>query len=169
MSPSFESVPICEAAFPADTDKPRPVVLVVDDEKTIADTLAIILSRNGFAAITAYDGESALDIAGTIPPELLLSDVRMPGMSGIDLAISVTRKVKDCKVLLFSGQSSTIDLITEARAAGRNFQILTKPIHPDFLIDCIRRTLAPPIASSAPARFDETDWAKFSLSFRFGE
>jgi len=56
----------------------RPVVLVVDDESAIADTLAEILSRSGYAAVPVYDAESALDTALLMPPEMLISDVMLP-------------------------------------------------------------------------------------------
>ena len=127
-------VPLAEAPAPDITEKRHPVVLVVDDERVIADTLAVILSNNGFAPLTAYDGESALEIATVIPPDLLISDVVMPGMTGIELAIAVVDTVPDCKVLLFSGQAATVDLLADARAAGRDFTTLTKPIHPTDLL-----------------------------------
>ncbi|MGE5114074.1 MAG: response regulator [Acidobacteriaceae bacterium] len=113
----------------------RPVVLVVDDEAIIADTLVVILKNQGYAADAAYSGEAALEKARVVPPELLISDVVMPGMSGIRLAIAITETAPDCKVLLFSGQASTTDLLAEARDSGREFNILTKPIHPSLLLE----------------------------------
>ena len=132
-----EVVPLAEVPSPSTTEKHHPVVLVVDDERVIADTLAVILSKNGFAAMTAYDGKSALEIARVIPPELLLSDVVMPGMTGIELAITIVQSVPDCKVLLFSGQAATVDLLAQAHAAGRDFTTLKKPVHPTDLLACI--------------------------------
>jgi len=122
-------VPVSQAP-PRDTSPYRPVVLVVDDESAIADTLAEILSRSGYASITAYDGNSALETALITPPELLISDVVLPGMSGIELAITIRRIYPDCKVLLFSGQASTEDLLAAARREGHHFTLLTKPVHP---------------------------------------
>jgi DNA-binding response OmpR family regulator len=142
---NFETVPVAELALRGITcpaDPPKPVVLVVDDEVVIADTLAAILARNGMAAMAAYDGESALKIMLTIPPDLLLTDVAMPGMSGIDLAISMRSAHPDCKVLLFSGQASTLDLLANARNEGHDFALLLKPVHPTELLArisaCIR-------------------------------
>jgi DNA-binding response OmpR family regulator len=112
----------------------RPVVLVVDDESVIADTLAEILSRSGYTGIAEYDGDSALETALLTPPEMLITDVVLPGMTGIELAISVRRIFPDCKIILFSGQASTADLLASARADGHHFTLLNKPLHPQDLL-----------------------------------
>jgi DNA-binding NtrC family response regulator len=130
---SSPTVPI-DKVPPADTSPYRPVVLVVDDESIIADTVAEILSRNGYAATTAYDGEDALEMALISPPELLITDVVLPGMSGIELALAVRHIFPDCKVLLISGQASTAGLMTHAQRAGHSFTLLQKPMHPNDLL-----------------------------------
>jgi CheY-like chemotaxis protein len=114
----------------------RPLILIVDDERVIADTLSTILFQSGFLTMTAYNAEHALELARTTPPDLLISDVVMPGRTGIDLAIAITEDFPRCKVLLFSGQAATVDLLETARKAGHNFTTLTKPIHPT---DMLRR------------------------------
>jgi DNA-binding NtrC family response regulator len=109
-------------------------IFVVDDESIIASTLAIILKQDGFDAAPFSEPEKALEATRSDVPDLLISDVVMPGISGIDLAIRVREVNPGCKVLLFSGQSSTADLLEAARAAGHDFELLSKPIHPtDFL------------------------------------
>jgi DNA-binding response OmpR family regulator len=135
--PSFPTVPIAEvpASVPANgSTTHRPVVLVVDDESAIADTLAEILKRTGYAAVPAYDAEEALSTALLMPPELMITDVVLPGMSGIELAIKVRRIFPDCRILLFSGQAATSDLLISANRAGHNFEMLTKPVHPKDLL-----------------------------------
>jgi DNA-binding NtrC family response regulator len=101
--------------------------------------------------MTAY-GKSALEIARVIPPELLLSDVVMPEMTGIELAIAVVQSVPDCKVLLFSGQAATVNLLADARAAGHDFTTLRKPIHPTDLLACITGSLKTQPSASGRAR-----------------
>jgi CheY-like chemotaxis protein len=119
----------------------RPVVLVVDDESVIADTLAEILSRSGYTGIAEYDGDSALETALLTPPEMLITDVALPGMTGIELAISVRRIFPDCKIILFSGQASTADLLASARANGHHFTLLNKPLHPHDLLQRVSEGL----------------------------
>jgi CheY-like chemotaxis protein len=133
----FPTVPVEEVptlVSGADALTYRPVVLVVDDESVIADTLAEILTRSGYAAMPAYDAEEALETALLMPPELLVTDVVLPGMSGIELAIKIKRIFPDCKILLFSGQVATARLLATANAEGHRFQLLNKPIHPNDLL-----------------------------------
>jgi CheY-like chemotaxis protein len=138
MSPlSFETVPVSDLiarGIIRGVDDPRPVVLVVDDEQVITDTLVAILRNNGFVAFPAYDGESALALAQEIRPQLLISDVVMPRMSGVDLAIEVSGLLPDCRVLLFSGTASSADLLESAHRLGHRFTVLTKPVHPSDLL-----------------------------------
>jgi len=121
----------------------RPVVLVVDDESVIADTLAEILSRSGYKGVAAYDGDSALETALLTPPEMLITDVVLPGMTGIELAITVRRIFPECKIILFSGQASTADLLASARADGHSFTLLNKPLHPQDLLQRVSEGLKP--------------------------
>jgi DNA-binding response OmpR family regulator len=147
MSPefSFPVVPLEEVAkedvvvLPA---KDAPVVLIVDDEKVIADTLSIILTHAGFITMTAYDGATALRMANAITPALLISDVLMPGITGVELAIMLTESIPTLKVLLFSGQASTVDLLEKARHGGHHFTALTKPVHPTDMLKRISECMA---------------------------
>lgn len=111
-------------------------VLVVDDEEIIADTLALILGQHGFNATPVYSGETAMALARSTRPDLLISDVRMNGMSGIELAIEVNRALPNCRIVLISGSDQeTIDgLLEDAGDDGRNLEILRKPLRPDDLL-----------------------------------
>jgi CheY-like chemotaxis protein len=121
----------------------RPRVLVVDDESTIADTITKILSLSGYSAMAAYDGDEALETALVTPPNLLITDVMLPGMNGIELAITIKRVYPECRVLLFSGQAATADLMTAARRDGYNFTLLSKPMPPKDLLAVIAMHLNP--------------------------
>ena len=110
-------------------------IFVVDDEFVIATTLATILQRSGFDAVSFTEPLKALDGAKMKAPDLLISDVMMPVLSGIDLAIRIKKACPDCKILLFSGQAATANLLEAARKDGHDFELLSKPIHPsEFLL-----------------------------------
>ncbi len=119
----------------------RPHVLVVDDESMIADTVTKILSLSGYAATATYDGEDALETALLVPPQLLITDVMLPGMNGIELAITMKRIYPECKILLFSGQASTADLMSSAKHAGHHFTLLSKPMPPQDLLAAVAKRL----------------------------
>jgi CheY-like chemotaxis protein len=113
-------------------------VLVVDDEKIIADTLVQILNLSGFVSSAAYSGEQAVEVARTTRPNVVISDVIMPGMSGIEIAIRIRQSLPDCKVILISGQAAAANLLDKANAAGYFFEIIAKPVHPSVLLDHLR-------------------------------
>ena len=117
----------------------QPSVFVVDDEPVIATTLATILRLNGgFRARSFTKPLEALEAIRLEAPDLLITDVVMPLLSGIDLAIQVRELCPDCKVLLVSGQAATAHLLDTARANGYNFELLVKPVHPADLLMKIR-------------------------------
>jgi CheY-like chemotaxis protein len=121
------------------SEKPnKPTVLVADDERVIADSLAMILNQSGFKAIVAYTGEKALEMAAEFKPDMLISDVIMGGLNGIDAAIRIRELLPSIKILLFSGQAATADLLEKARAQGYEFEILAKPVHPQDLLAKLR-------------------------------
>ena len=116
----------------------KPKVLVVDDERVIADTLAMILNQSGFDARSVYSGEKALESAASFEPDMLISDVIMADLNGIDAAIRIRALLPSIKILLFSGQAATADLLEKARAKGYEFEILAKPVHPQDLLSRLR-------------------------------
>ncbi len=123
--------------------KERLDVLIVDDEQIIADTLAMILTKSGYQVMVAYRGNTAMEIAREYRPTLLITDVVMPGMTGIELVFALETVAPDCRVLLFSGQSATVDLLAEARELGRDFTILNKPIHPAEMLFRVSEIVQP--------------------------
>ena len=124
-------------------DVPGPFIVVADDEKRIADTLALILVSKGYAAEAAHDGTSALEICRQRVPDLVLSDVVMPGMNGIELAIAIRQQFGGCQILLFSGQAETLEILEDAKRRGYDFELLAKPLHPEQLLAKIKELLAP--------------------------
>lgn len=116
-------------------------ILVVDDERLITDTICAILNENGFNAFGAYSEAEALETAREMRPEIVLSDVLMPRMSGVELGIQLRNLFPEMKVILLSGQAATSGMIQRAEADGHRFVLIPKPIHPDELIARLRSFL----------------------------
>jgi DNA-binding NtrC family response regulator len=110
-------------------------VLVVDDEKSIADSLTLIFSTQGYEARAAYSAEQAAEIVSKWLPGLVILDVVLPGMNGIDFAIQLNASYPECRVLLFSGQQDTAALMQAAFEKGHELTILAKPVHPTFFLE----------------------------------
>jgi len=125
-----------QESMPERTTNPK--VLVADDERVIADTLAMILNQSGFQARAVYSGEKALELAPEFKPDMLISDVIMADLNGIDAAIRIRELLPSIKILLFSGQAATADLLEKAHAQGYDFEILAKPVHPQDLLSKLR-------------------------------
>ena len=82
--------------------------------------------------------EKALEVVPVFKPDMLISDVIMGELNGIDAAIQIRAMLPNIKILLFSGQAATADLLEKARAQGYEFEILAKPVHPQDLLTRLR-------------------------------
>jgi CheY-like chemotaxis protein len=134
-------LPLREDTASTERDRSRRKILVVDDQRLIADTIVEIFKGAGFDAIPAYDGWSALEIANRLRPDLLLSDVLMPQMNGVQLAVAMRRSHPETKILLFTGQAGISEILLEGKEQGYEFELLPKPIHPLKLIERIKERL----------------------------
>ena len=134
---------LLSSASLADADSARATssvrILVVDDEPLIADTIVQILNRNGFIATAAYGGREAIDTARRTNPELILSDVLMPHVDGVEAAITIQKFLPNTRIVLFSGQAATVEILARARKRGYHFELLAKPLHPTQLIKHLRQ------------------------------
>jgi PleD family two-component response regulator len=135
--PSAESTLQSSDSHPANDTRVK--VLVVDDQRLIADTLAEILNNTGFDAVAAYDGFDALDKASRFLPHWVLTDVLMPRMNGVELAIAMRKNYPASSILLFSGQAGISEIIEEGSSQGYQFELIAKPIHPMRLIERLRQ------------------------------
>jgi DNA-binding response OmpR family regulator len=118
-------------------------VLIVDDEHLIADSVALILSHAGYQSRSSYSADEALVIARDFAPDILLTDVVMPGSNGFELALQIRELFPECRIFVFSGQSVTADLLQIYNDRGMDFQILAKPIHPQTLIEKLNAVVEP--------------------------
>jgi DNA-binding response OmpR family regulator len=140
-------------SFSPESGSPR--VYVVDDEWIIAETLTAILTKNGFHALAFHNSSQAMVRAMDQPPDIVITDVMMAGMTGIELAIALRQAGHNCRILLFSGQAGALDLLCDARHRGYDFELLNKPLHPLQLLLRLRntksRTLRPETAGTEAA------------------
>jgi DNA-binding response OmpR family regulator len=118
----------------------KPTVLVVDDERLIADTMTEILKRSGFHALCAYDGQSALELAIQITPDFVVTDVVMPKMNGVQLAIAIRKAMPTTEIVLLSGQAGISEIVERGRKQGYAFELIAKPIHPEKLLQRLNQT-----------------------------
>ena len=110
-------------------------VLVIDDEKHIADTLVMILQMSGWEATAAYDGKGALQRLDAFRPRVVISDVIMPGMNGIEVCKEIQSRYPACHIFLSSGRPTTTELVNEAEREGFHWELLAKPIEPQELLE----------------------------------
>jgi CheY-like chemotaxis protein len=123
--------------------QPSPVklkIVVADDEPLVGSTLAEILESEGYDVVSVSDGLAALETVRALQPDILLTDVMMPGMNGIEVAKSIRASLPQCRIVLLSGQAATGELLERARSEGHEFEILTKPIHPGMLLSILRQS-----------------------------
>jgi CheY-like chemotaxis protein len=111
-------------------------ILVVDDNKTIGQTLSAILQERGYEVATAFSGEEAVAKADGFLPDLLVSDIFMSGMDGIEAATRITAKLPDCRVLFLSGHATMSDVLNTA-PERLVYSFASKPVHPLDLINAI--------------------------------
>lgn len=113
-------------------------ILVVDDEKQICTLIKSFLDKEQYMTYTAYDAGSALEILDQIEPELIILDVMLPDISGVDLCLEMRRKTQ-CPILFLSCKSEEIDKIIALSAGGDDY--ITKPFQSGELIARVKAHL----------------------------
>ncbi|MBW7933448.1 MAG: sigma-54-dependent Fis family transcriptional regulator [Gemmatimonadaceae bacterium] len=119
------------------TDTVRPNVLIVDDETGILETLEILLRGEGFAPQVAHGGRAGLEALERGSPDIVLSDVRMPQVTGVEILAAARRKDADMPVILMTAQA-TLQTAVQAVNEGA-FYYIQKPFRNDELIAILRR------------------------------
>ena len=116
----------------------RPTVLVIDDDRVLADTLAQILRLNGFRPVALYSGEEAVELAERLQPDVVLSDIRMSQVNGIEAAKRIRELHPQCRVILFTAHPVSHEM--RRMIHGLNFELLQRPLHPEDVLTALRRT-----------------------------
>lgn len=104
-------------------------ILVVDDELSMREFLKILLEKEGYRILTAADGTEALSLAGQNPIDLVVSDIRMPGISGLELLAALKEKNADLPVIMITAFASPDDAVTAMKNGA--FDYITKPFNVD--------------------------------------
>ena len=114
-----------------------PSVLLIDDETSILDSLRILLKGEGFAVHTAHGGKAGLEQIASVRPDVVLSDVRMPGVDGLQVLDAARTQDPDTPVILMTAQA-TLQSAIQAVNAGA-YYYLQKPFRNDELVATVRR------------------------------
>lgn len=122
-------------------------VLVVDDEPNIVDVVRGYLEREGFEVEAAFDGLSALELARRSKPDLVVLDVMLPGLDGIEVCRQL-RQFSDAYVLMLTARAEEVDRIIGLTVGADDY--LTKPFSPRELVARVRAMLRRPRAQASP-------------------
>jgi DNA-binding NtrC family response regulator len=114
-----------------------PTVLIIDDEMGILDTIRILLKSEGFTPYTALGGKKGLEQIAAIKPELILTDVRMPDVTGLDILASVRAHDPEAVVILMTAQASLQSAIGAVNNGA--FYYIQKPFRNEELVAIVRR------------------------------
>jgi CheY-like chemotaxis protein len=125
------------------TAKKSPVILIVEDEHALSEAYQMILRKSGYTVFAAYDGQEALTIAAEHPPTLILLDLRMPRMDGIEFLehYNLLDEHPDVKVIVFSNYDMQKE-IDEAYRLGAERYILKAWASPKELLQVVENTLS---------------------------
>ncbi|HEY1951294.1 MAG TPA: response regulator, partial [Gemmatimonadaceae bacterium] len=114
-----------------------PTVLVIDDEMGILDTIRILLKSEGFIPYTALGGKKGLEQIAALKPDLIITDVRMPDVTGLDILGSVRAHDPDAVVILMTAQASLQSAIGAVNNGA--FYYIQKPFRNEELVAIVRR------------------------------
>ncbi len=124
----------------------QPHILVVDDEAPLVDLVTGYLRREGYAVRAAFDGPTALAMARAHPPDLVILDVMLPGLDGIEVCRRL-RQFSDAYVLMLTARSEEIDKIVGLAVGADDY--VTKPFSPRELVARVKALLRRPRAGNA--------------------
>lgn len=144
-------------------------ILVVDDDLTLALALSEFLVEQGYGVATAFSGQEAIEKAADFSPNLLISDVCMDGVNGVEAAVAITAMLPGCRVLFLSGIASMYDLMSAA-PEGLVYSFIPKPLHPLDLLNAIAYMLpATPTPHEQASIIHERNANPHTTKFIFSE
>jgi len=132
----------------------RPLVLVADDDEDILELVRFRLARSGYDTICAHDGTQALSLAAERLPDVVVLDVSMPGLDGVEVTerLRSNETTKHIPVILLTASANPAD-VSKGLAAGAE-DYVTKPFSPEMLESRVSAILKAAAASREPARLN---------------
>ena len=109
-------------------------VLILEDSPAVADSLGMILSKQGFDFRIAHSAEEAIGLIAGWQPDLAIVDVMLPGMNGIEFSDVLLANYPACERVLVSGHPGAAEFVQAAKARGETLRILPKPLDPGVLV-----------------------------------
>lgn len=116
-------------------------VLIIDDQVSIRSLLRLVLEKEGHEITEASDGRAGLAAYQRVPADLVIADIRMPEMNGLDLILELTRGLLDAKVIAISGEADASDTLSSAKLLGAR-HVLRKPFSLKRFLSLVRYELA---------------------------
>src|ERR1700759_5726761 len=117
------------------TESDGRTVLVIDDDRMLGDTLSDILRKHGYNPVALYSGEEALELAGRFRPDIVLSDIRMSRLDGIEAAKRIHMLHPECRIILFTAHTASTELVQLIQGLG--FEFLQRPLHPEPVLTAL--------------------------------
>ena len=126
----------------------QPTVLVVEDEDSFVEALVVGLKREGFVVKVARDGISALSMFDAVRPDLVLLDVMLPSLSGVDVCREI-RRLSRTPIIMVTAKGSEIDTVVGLEVGADDY--VTKPFEIEVLVKAVKTVLGLPQESSNAA------------------
>jgi DNA-binding response OmpR family regulator len=121
-------------------------ILVIDDDHAVRGAMQLLLQAEGFDVVVASDGTNGIVTAQANAPDLVIVDLFMPGMTGVDTIRAIRERIPRVPIIAISGvlasSAASVDSLSSAALTGADLT-LHKPFRPNELLKAVRRTMGP--------------------------
>ena len=140
-------------------------ILIVDDEKDLVELIAFNLEQEGYTIFKAWDGEKAMELTRTIKPDLIVLDLMLPGMSGLDICRSIRGKAETehLPIVMVTAKSQDVDKIIGLELGADDY--ITKPFSVRELVARVRAVLRRSERKPAPEAGDSFSFRGLQVSY----
>lgn len=117
----------------------RSKALIIDDDQDLADSLATLLGTRGYEVKVEHSPEGGIIRAAIFGPHLVLLDVLMPAIHGVEAAVRIRKLLPRARILLISADPEAAQAMIDGQPKAKHFKVLEKPIHPSALLAMISK------------------------------